>query len=435
MNLTEEQLRQLTNNLAVLDARRLQGLQEEVARAEQGSIMTRAGLDILMRGVAGEKIIYTRAALGDSLRNNQLVEVTDEQILDMTGLINWRMDLPLADVTFANNGTMVVKAVLQNSAWQNGSWARELGLFAKIEGDAQDVLYSYRNTGALSAYVPSGQGAVLLNLILNLVTVVDNATNIYAVLDASLLYVNQSQFISHINDTLPHPNIPNLKAKVTTTPQIWATNLDNQLHPMQTDDLFEQFVVSPSSPITRMENRLTQNETNVANLYMQLDSVQDGGLDANLFIFEDFQDCEVVDLLKTKVLQTAGGPNDIYVESLDGILVGHYYTLSDGNRSQFLRVQSLNSNDGLYNVMFESAVPSTFNLAKAYLYRTTSKIKTSMSGSGDEHETKFAPDISWSGIASSTTKTINLKTTQANTSNFELSGSAAFDANGFFTLA
>ena len=304
LNLSPAQVKQLTNNLAALDIRRLEGLQSDTARAEEGSIMTRAGLDILMRGVAGEKIVYTRAALGDSVINGQLIEPTDEQILNLTDLVHWRQDIPLVDVRFANNGTMIVQALLQNSSWQEGFWQRELGLFAKIEGDSHDVLYSYRNTGVLSPYTPSGKGAALLNLILNLVTVVDNATNIYAVIDASLLYVTQPQFAEHVSSSTPHPNIPQLKNTLTAAPALWANDLDNHLHPISFDAVTEQILSDEAEPIRRLNSRLKQTESNIANLFMQLDSVLSGGLDANLLIFEDFVDCKCVDLLKVQVLPT-----------------------------------------------------------------------------------------------------------------------------------
>lgn len=436
LGLTTEQVNQLTSNLNRIESTQLRDLQAEAARAEEGSIMTKAGLDILMRGVAGEKIIYTRAALGDSMRNGAFVEVTDEEILDLRDLVHWRKDIPLADVKFAGNGTMVVQAVLQNNDWQEGFWYRELGLYAKIEGDDSDVLYSYRNTGLLSTYTPSGTGAVLLNLILNLVTVVDNATNIYAILDASLLYVNQAQFLAHINDPAPHPNIPQLKDNLSSAPAIWASDLDNNLHPITIENLTGQILSDNAEPISRLNNRVSQTETNLANLYMQLDQVLDGGLDANLLIFEDFQDCECVDMLKTKCLQTAGGPSDIYVESLEGILPGHYYTISDGNRSQYLRASAVATNEGLCNVMFDEQITKTFKLSKTYLYRTTAKLsKTGGGGSSDETESTFAPDFDWQGIQSATNKTLTLKTTQSNRKNFELTGDAAFTSDGFFTLA
>lgn len=436
LGLSDEQKAQLTQNLATIELSRLQGLQSDVARAEEGSIMTRAGLDILTRGIAGEKIIYTRVGIGDSWRNGTLIEPTDKEILDFTDLINWREDIPIADARFSGGGTMVVQGVLMNEDFREGFWLRELGLYAKIEGDEHDVLYSYRNSGVLSPYQPSGKGAVLVNLVLNLVTVVDNATNITALIDARLLYVSQAQHLDHVNSYTPHPNIPKLKDALTSTPALWANDNDNELHPITVDDLTEQILSDDAAPISRLSSRVSQNETNIANLYMQLDSVLEVGLDANLLVFEDFDDCKCVDMLKTKVLATAGGPSDLYVEDLTGILIGHYYTVSDGTRSQLLRVKAVACNDGLFNVMFEEQITKTFNLAKTYLRRTTGVIENgNLSGSGSITETAVTLDDVWTGVANSVTKNLSLTTTQKHTANFELSGDYAFNSSGFFTLA
>lgn len=434
LDLSPEQTSQLRSNLTAIQGAAFQGLADDVARAEEGSIMTAGGLDILARGIAGEQIIYTRVAVGDSMRNNTLVTPTDAQITQFTGLIHRREDIPIVDCRFAGNGTLVVQAMLQNANFENGFWVREIGLYAKIEGDANDVLYSYRNTGVLSSYTPSGQGATLINRLFNLVTVVDNATNITAILDGTLVYVSQAQLTNHINSPNPHPNIPQVKNEVEAAPYIWANNDDNQLHPISVENLTLQILGDSASQLPKLRSRVDQAETNIANLYMQLDSLTDG-LEANLLIFEDFDDCKTVDLLKTKVLNTAGGPDDIYVESLEGVLVGHYYTVSDGSRSQYMRVRAVATNDGLYDVMFEEPFTKTFNLSKAYLYRTTGLILNGvLSGAGTVKETTLTPGETWKGTRSSVTETIELTTMQQNKSNFTLSGDYAFTNDGYFTL-
>ena len=113
-----------------------------------------------------------------------------------------------------------------------------------------------------------------------------------------------------------------------------------------------------SSQVPNLINRVAQSETNISNLFMFLDSVAEQ-LEGNLLIFEDFKQSRFLDLLKTKVLNTVGGPNDIYVESLDGILIGHWYILSDGTHSKLLRVKSVACNNGLYDVMFEEPIERT----------------------------------------------------------------------------
>lgn len=431
LDLTQEQIAKLTRNLAVIEGTRLQGLAEDVARAEEGSLMTRKGFDILAKGIAGKQLKYTRVVVGDSMRNGQLVELTDEEIVELEGLINPREEIPIVDCKFAGNGTMVVQSMLQNANFENGFWCRELGLFAQDPDTGDEVLYSYRNSGILSTYTPSGKGAVLRTILLNLVTVVDNATNITAVLDANLLYVNQSQLIEHVNSTTPHPNIPQLKDELETAPVIWSSDEDNHLHPITINNLTAQILSAESEPISQLNNRVAQVETNVANLFMQL-----GSPDANLIVFEDFIDCKSVDALKVKVLNTVAGPSDLYVESLDGIIAGHFYTISDGTRSRYLRSKAIASNDGLADVMFDEPINCTFNLNKTYLYRSTAVIEEGCAGgSSTQRESVFLPGILWQGVSSSVVQTLTLNTSQSNAANFELTGNGSFNANGFFTLA
>lgn len=190
-----------------------------------------------------------------------------------------------------------------------------------------------------------------------------------------------------------------------------------------------------SSQIPNLINRVAQSETNISNLFMFLDSVAEQ-LEGNLIIFEDFKDNRFLDLLKTKVLNTVGGPNDIYVESLDGILIGHWYILSDGTNSKLLRVKAIACNDGVYDVMFEEPIERTFNLNKTYLYRTTGRVADGViTGATKVKEDNFSFHETWSGTSSSTAKTLTLTTTQKKVANFELSGDYAFTNNGFFTLA
>lgn len=431
LDLTEEQIAQLTRNLAAIDSSRLEGLAADVARAETGSIMTRAGLDLLAKGIIGKQIKFTRIALGDSFLDGELVEITDAEILELTALIHHTQDIPLTACQFNGNGTVSIQGYLQNANLQSGFWLREIGLFAEDPDTHQEILYSYKNSGLLSSYTPSGKGAVITNDIINLVTVVDNASNITAVLDTGLIYVSQAQMVEHINSTAPHPNTPLLKDELNAAPVIWSSNADNHLHPLTIENLTAQILSDDAEPISRLSNRIAQVETNVANIAMQIDSA-----DTNLLLAEDFKALDAVDLVKVKVLNTVGGPSDVYTESLDGILVGHYYTISDGVRNQFLRVQSLNTNGGLCNVMFDSAVLSTFNLSNTYLYRTTAVVDNGRAaGSNVVNQSAFSLDYVWQGASASVVQTLTLNTTQSSLFNFELSGAYSFNSDGFFTLA
>lgn len=403
-SLTRAQVNQVKRNLATFSANKLRGLTEDVSRAEDGSTMTKAGLNILAKGIAGKLIHFTRVAIGDSMQNDELVEPTDEQILDLTDLINPLQDVPIVGCQNTGGGVVVVQAYISNTNFQSGFWCREMGLFAQDPDSNQEVLYSYKNTGLLGSYVPGNQGAVIVNRKVNLVTVVQNAQNITATIDASVVFVNQAELLAHVNSDNPHPNFP-------------ITDYDEPIN---------QF----DSRVTKVETDVAQVENNVANLFMQLDAP-----DANLLIFEDFKDLQSVDTLKIKVLNTVSGTSDLYLETLEGVVVGTYYTISDGVRTRYVRASALASNDGNFNIAFDEPINYTFNLNKTYLYRSTALIEEGLaSGSSTQRESVFAPDDVFSGVAASSTQTLTLKTTQANAANFDLIGSGGFDTTGHFVI-
>ena len=124
------------------------------------------------------------------------------------------------------------------------------------------------------------------------------------------------------------------------------------------------------------------------------------------------------------------------MEDINGILEGHYYTISDGVRSQYVRASSVAKNDNLFVVFFDETLTPTFDLSKTYLYRTSATISQGAQGSGDMEESMFdfSSDV-WQGESSSAAQTLTLATTQKNASKFTLTGDAGFTADGFFTLS
>lgn len=436
LGLNEQQLQTLAANLASLKTAQLLELQEDVARVKSGMIITRQGLNLLAKACAGKELCYSRVAFGDSIKNGNIIEPTDAQIVEYTSLIHERnMQLPIADVRFGGGGTAVVKFQVNNTTLKDGFWAREIGLFAFDPDTHEEILYSYKNNGILSTYIPGGGGAVELNLIVSLVTVVDQATNVTAVIDANLLFVSQAEFIAHINSTRPHPNTPCLAPVVNISNFFWATGTDNHLHPISRDDLSLQILGDNIYELPHMEKRIAQTEINISNLFMQLDADKSLGLDANLLLAEDFIDNSSCDLLKIKVDDSVAGINSICVADVTGILEGHFYTVSDGTKNQTVRVNSIAKNGSLYVVVFSENLRYTFNLPKTYLYRSTGLISGGkLSGAGEMRESVFKFSDVWLGESSSSEKVLTLSTTLANKKNFTLDGDFAF-ADGFFTLS
>ena len=104
-------------------------------------IITNAGRNILARALAGEgKIIFTKAAFGDQKHSGNLREVTE--------LKNKKLDLNVMNIR-NDNGTAVLTVQISNENVEQSFQTEEFGVYAKIEGDITEILYSY--TTAVSA--------------------------------------------------------------------------------------------------------------------------------------------------------------------------------------------------------------------------------------------------------------------------------------------
>ena len=104
-------------------------------------IITNAGRNLLARALAGEgKIIFTKAAFGDQKHSGNLREVTE--------LKNKKLDLNIMNIR-NDNGTAVLTVQISNENVEQSFQTEEFGVYAKIEGDITEILYSY--TTAVSA--------------------------------------------------------------------------------------------------------------------------------------------------------------------------------------------------------------------------------------------------------------------------------------------
>ena len=104
-------------------------------------IITNAGRNLLARALAGEgKVIFTKAVFGDQKHSGNLREVTE--------LKNKKLDLNVMNIR-NDNGTAVLTVQISNQNVDQSFQTEEFGVYAKIENDVSEVLYSY--TTAVSA--------------------------------------------------------------------------------------------------------------------------------------------------------------------------------------------------------------------------------------------------------------------------------------------
>ena len=104
-------------------------------------IITNAGRNLLARALAGQgKVLFTKAAFGDQKHSGNLREVTE--------LKNKKLDLNVMNIR-NDNGTAVLTVQISNENVEQSFQTEEFGVYAKIEGDRTEILYSY--TTAVSA--------------------------------------------------------------------------------------------------------------------------------------------------------------------------------------------------------------------------------------------------------------------------------------------
>lgn len=101
----------------------------------RGQRITNAGRNLLGRALAKEgKFIFTKAKMGDK----KIIGNPDEA----TDLASPKLDMKIIDVS-NDQGTVKVIVSVTNKDLQESFNTEEFGLFAKIDGDLQDVMYSY----------------------------------------------------------------------------------------------------------------------------------------------------------------------------------------------------------------------------------------------------------------------------------------------------
>lgn len=112
-------------------------------------ITTKKGLDLNSEANATQKaVVFTRVVVGDgSVPNNTAIQ-------DMTNVISPKMDLAVSGGANQGNGQYTVRASLANDTLASGFYAKEVGLYAKLAGSTNEVLYAYTNGGNYVDYIP-----------------------------------------------------------------------------------------------------------------------------------------------------------------------------------------------------------------------------------------------------------------------------------------
>lgn len=395
------------------------------------TLLTRKGFAMLAQALSGKELTFTRVVFGDSKRGNEIVEPTADEQLALTDLISpCDLELPITACIPSDNGTVALTFLINNAHVTTGFYIREVGFFAQV--DDVEELYAYANYGLNARWLPASSEETW-NVFLTLTITIEQAQFVTAIVDGSLNYVAAVDFHDHIESENPHPNIPRKAENLSTADFLWATASDDNLHKISVQNLAYQ-ILGETSSLTQMNNRLTQTETNLANLFMELKAKDDLGIDPNLMLVEDFTALDTVDNFSVSVSNANQGVTSLEVASLNGLRSGAFYMLSDGIHSELVQVLAVAKSGSQFFVTLAEPLTQSFNDAK--LYRSTTAIVDGTARGADDIASKyFEVNESFSGVGANESTTLALNTKLTNVDAFDLSGDWAFDSSGYFTLA
>ena len=141
--------------------------------------ITTAGLIVLAKGVAGQKINYTKIVLGDGYLEEGQTPRT------LTGVVSPKATVDITKLKINGDGTMAVGGIFTNGDKTEGFYYRELGLYAEDpDPEVGEVLYCYGNCGDLAEWIPPSGGATIVEKTIDIVTAIGTATNVTAYIPA-----------------------------------------------------------------------------------------------------------------------------------------------------------------------------------------------------------------------------------------------------------
>ena len=183
------------------------------------TLITNAGLDLIAEANAqGEALIFTKVKLGDgSLPEGQSIQT-------MTALISPKLESELTSGS-VKNGQAKLRFSVENSGLNEGFWAREVGVFAKVGEEGTETLYAYTNGGNYVDYIPNKDVPIDAQ-IMDVYIVTGNAATVQIQVD-SAAYATVLDLEEHNNGSDSHPLTIDDTVAPTSDSAPMATILNN----------------------------------------------------------------------------------------------------------------------------------------------------------------------------------------------------------------
>ena len=159
----------------------------------------------------GRILIAKSNATGKALKPIKVVagdgQLTNQNIETMENVINPLLELPFASPgRFVKDGQFQLDFALSNEHLEHGFYAREIGVFAKLDGedDSTAVMIAYTNGGNFVDYIPA-KDTPINSKVFEITIAVDNAANV-VVQRSDAAYITAGEMERHNADASAHNN-------------------------------------------------------------------------------------------------------------------------------------------------------------------------------------------------------------------------------------
>lgn len=164
--------------------------------------LTNYGRELIARSQAtGKKLQYIKLVTGDGQLDNQSIDT-------MLSVIAPKLECPFtSNGEFVGDGQFRVEFAVGNSSVDSGFFARELGVYANLEGESDSAakLIAYSNGGNYASYIPSKETPIN-SKVFSLDVVIGDSTNV-TVKKIDAAYLTRGALDGHNRDTSAHAPI------------------------------------------------------------------------------------------------------------------------------------------------------------------------------------------------------------------------------------
>ena len=164
--------------------------------------LTNYGRELIARSQAtGKKLQYIKLVTGDGQLDNQNIDT-------MTSVLAPKLECPFtSNGEFVGDGQFRIEFAVGNSTVNSGFFARELGVYANLEGESDSAakLIAYSNGGNYASYIPSRETPIN-SKVFSLDVVIGNSTDV-TVKKIDAAYLTRGALEAHSRDTSAHAPI------------------------------------------------------------------------------------------------------------------------------------------------------------------------------------------------------------------------------------